>query len=252
MNEYIKYFDNLDQAEGYEIREVPFSGYVKEPHLALFSKLSGTIKQGKISYDRYIFYTTNNQEIASPSSFDFGGANLVENTYTNGQGVMVFDGDVTRIASWAFTNCSSLTSIVIPNGVTSIGEGAFRDCSSLTSIVIPNSVTNIGGYAFYYCSSLTSVTIGESVTSIGVSAFRGCSSLTSLTIPDSVTSIEYYAFEGCSGLTSITCEATTPPTLGSYNSLSNVGAVYVPAESVNAYQTATNWSYYSSIIQAIQ
>ena len=206
MSKYIHYFDNLDQAEGYEIREVPFSGYVEEPHLALFSKLSGTIKQGKISYDRYIFYTTNNQEITSPSSFDFGGANLVENTYTNGQGVMVFDGDVTRIASWAFTNCSSLTSIVIPNGVTSIGEGAFRDCSSLTSIVIPNSVTSIGDFAFY----------------------------------------------GCSGLTSITCEATTPPTLGSYNSLSNVGAVYVPTESVNAYQTDTNWSYYSSIIQAIQ
>ena len=55
----------------------------------------------------------------------------------------------------AFSNCSSLTSIVIPNSVTSIGSYAFYKCSSLTSIVIPNSVETIGDYAFYNCSSLT-------------------------------------------------------------------------------------------------
>ena len=58
--------------------------------------------------------------------------------------------------------------------VTSIGMNAFSRCSGLTSLTIPNSVTSIGGSAFSGCSGLTSVTIPNSVTSIGGSAFSGC------------------------------------------------------------------------------
>ena len=112
--------------------------------------------------------------------------------------------EVLHINDSAFYNCTSLTSITIPNSVTSIGSNAFSHCSSLTSITIPNSVTSIGDAAFADCSSLTSITIPNSVTSIGYYAFKGCSSLTSITIPESVTSIGYYAFGYCSSLTSIT------------------------------------------------
>ena len=88
--------------------------------------------------------------------------------------------------------------------VTSIEDHAFSYCSGLTSVTIPNSVTSIVSDAFSYCSGLTSVIIGNSVTSIGYSAFSGCSGLTSVTIPNSVTSIGDYAFCNCSGLTSVT------------------------------------------------
>ena len=111
---------------------------------------------------------------------------------------------VTSIGDRAFEDCRGLTSVIIPNSVTSIGESAFRGCRSLTSVTIPNSVTSIGNEAFKDCSGLTSVTIPNSVTSIGAFAFYECRSLTSVTIPNSVTSIGREAFSGCSGLTSVT------------------------------------------------
>ena len=139
---------------------------------------------------------------------------------------VVIEKGVTNIGSFAFHDCSVLTSVTIPNSVTSIEQYAFNGCSALTSVTIPNSVTYIGGYTFYGCSGLTSLTIPNSVTNIGAYAFYGCSGLTSLTassmkldskgsfygcesitsvtIPNSVTSIGYQAFYNCSGLTSIT------------------------------------------------
>ena len=111
---------------------------------------------------------------------------------------------VTSIGSYAFSYCSSLTSVTIGNGVTRIGYSTFKDCTSLTSITIPDGVTKINDYTFSGCTSLASVTIPDSVASIGYYAFGNCSSLTSVTIPDSVASIGVSAFYGCTSLTSIT------------------------------------------------
>ena len=94
--------------------------------------------------------------------------------------------------------------------VTAIGNNAFSYCTNLTSVTIPNSVTSIGDYAFYGCTSLISVTIGNSVTSIGDEAFANCNSLTSVTIPNSVTSIGSAAFAFCPSLTAVYFRGNRP------------------------------------------
>ena len=131
-----------------------------------------------------IWYTSSDGKIVTPHRTSAFGVSIKSNTYENGKGVITFNGNVTSIGNSAFYECSSLTSVSIPDSVTSIGKYAFRGCSSLTNITIPDSVTSIGEYAFYECSSLTSITIPDSVTSIGEYAFDGCSSLMSVHITD--------------------------------------------------------------------
>lgn len=111
---------------------------------------------------------------------------------------------VTGIENNAFTDCSNLVKVTIPNSVTKIGNAAFAGCSSLININIPNSVRSIGSVAFGECSSLTNITIPNSVTSIGFSAFTKCTCLTKVTIPNSISIIEDATFNRCSNLTNIT------------------------------------------------
>jgi hypothetical protein len=63
--------------------------------------------------------------------------------------------------------------------VTAIGNYAFSRCTSLAGVTIPDSVTTIGNDAFSHCTKLASVTIGGGVTTIGYSAFSWCKSLAS-------------------------------------------------------------------------
>ena len=83
----------------------------------------------------------------------------------------------------------------IPDSVTTIGFYAFSGCTSLTSVNIPDSVTTIGFYAFEGCTSLTSVNIPDSVTTIGIHAFSGCSNLRHAYILNKACEIHPQAFE---------------------------------------------------------
>lgn len=109
---------------------------------------------------------------------------------------------VTRIEVTAFSYCTGLTSVEIPNSVTSVGESAFAGCTGLTSIEVPNSVTSIEASAFSG-SGLTSFTFPSGVTKISNGTFNGCNGLTSYVIPSHITSIGEWAFAFCENLTSI-------------------------------------------------
>ena len=115
------------------------------------------------------------------------------------QGDIVINEGITSIGSRAFYNCSSITSVSIPNTVTNIGDRAFYNCSSIKTAKIPEGIQTIGDGAFYKCSNLSDeIEIKEGVTLGGGTVFNN-SGITKLTIGDNIT-IPGSSFEGCSKL----------------------------------------------------
>ena len=181
---------------------------------------------------KYYLFDTYNKTIIGVTDYAKTCSSLVIPEQINGI-------DVSGIGNSAFSNCSKLNSVTIPDSVTSIGNSAFSGCAGLTSVyyagdiaswcgisglenimsgsrtlyiggkkvegelIIPNSVTSICDSAFSYCKGVTSVTIPNSVTSIGYSAFDICTGLRSVTIGNSVTNIGNDAFSGCVELKTI-------------------------------------------------
>ena len=188
------------------IKESAFSGCTSLSSVFIGSGVKELDKRGFYGCDSLAEITVDEKN-ANYSSLD--GVLFNKNKTNviicpNGKkGTYSLPNKVTKISSYAFCNCSGLTSVTIPNSVTSIEDYAFDDCTGLTNIAIPNSVTSIGYGAFSGCTGLTSFTIPNSVTSIGSYAFMGCSGLTSVSISNKVTSLSY-TFKDCTKLTSIT------------------------------------------------
>jgi BspA type Leucine rich repeat region (6 copies)/Carboxypeptidase regulatory-like domain len=162
--------------------------------------------------DNYQYSFINDGTAVEITSFNCTGVSLVIPGVIAGK-------PVTSIGDRAFSNCTALTSVTIPNSVTTIGAEAFQNCRSLSSLTIPNSVLSIGEGAFcnaglhtavipnsisviednlfFGCYSLTTVTIPVSITIIGNYSFGNCYVLTGVVIPSSVTSIGIGAFSNC-------------------------------------------------------
>ena len=169
-----------------------------------------------------VWYTTSDGEMVTLSSIsNKDGQTAVSNVYKDGKGVITFSGgDLTSIGNSAFTACSTLTSVIMPNSVTHIESGAFAGCTSLKEISIPDNVTCIEA------------------------AFVNCSALTSITIPAAVSKIEDYAFDGCTSLKEVHVKATVPPVIfsGTFGYISGNLNVYVPTASIDAYRAADYWN----------
>ena len=109
------------------------------------------VKQEEILQEYIITYTSSDGKIVEPKNPQAFVAHITSNVYKDGKGVITFYAKVTSIGKNAFSECSSLTSITIPDSVTSIGENAFLNCNNLTSINIPDCVTAIEMGAFAGC-----------------------------------------------------------------------------------------------------
>lgn len=148
---------------------------------------SGTLENGLA----WALYDNGRLEISGVGEMqDFSSATAAPWTKMKVQTVLLENG-VTSIGKHAFSNCTNLTSITIPESITQIKSYALKGCTALEEIQLPAGVTEIGQSAFEK-TGLKEVTIGDGVTSIGEEAFLSCP-MTTVTLPESVTSIGAHA-----------------------------------------------------------
>lgn len=190
-------------------------------------------------------YLTLPRGVTDTVTSAFGASSLV---------TMSVADDFRNMYSKGFQNCYVLDHVWFPETLTGIGNSGstFNNCYMLRRINFPPLIVQYGNNAFDGCHVLEHITLPSTLTQIKSSMFVNCWSLQDITIPASVTTINASAFDKCYSLTSVTCLRTSPPTLSNTNAFpGHVRYIYVPAESVETYKAASNWSSLSSKIFAI-
>ncbi|MBE6546549.1 MAG: leucine-rich repeat domain-containing protein [Ruminococcaceae bacterium] len=107
----------------------------------------------------------------------------------------------------AFSNCSTLVSVTLPESATTLGYKMFDGCTSLETVNLPSGIKSVSNECFQNCSSLTSIALPEGTTTVGVSAFERCTKLENIELPSTLKTINNSAFSDCQALTSITLPA---------------------------------------------
>ena len=128
-----------------------------------------------------------------------------------------------------------LTKVVIPEGITDVSSN-LQGCTSITSITIPNSVTTIGSSAFKDCPNLETVVFGENVQDIGDNAFYGCQNIYEMTVK-------------ATKVPNVQAERTNSNgyTYGTFQGVSKLAELHVPAESVKKYKIHPVWGLFDVI-----
>lgn len=187
-------------------------------------------KNGEIYYN-----ITSSNEVEVTYQELSSGSNYYELTTANIPSVVNYQGvdyTVTAIGEWAFAECTTLSSVSLPNTLKRIDAAAFSNCQALPSIVIPEGVTYIGESAFSNCWALTDISVPSTITRIespysfdtpwiydqpdGVIyigkvlyKYKGdMPANTSIKVKEGTVSICRQAFEDCANLVSITAPNT--------------------------------------------
>ena len=181
---------------------------------------------------------------------------------------------VTTIGFDAFSRCDSLTTVYIHSGVTSLGDiegnangSAFNACKGLMSInVAPDNPNfcSIDGVLFskdrktlwqFPCGRKGGYSIPYGTETISSYALYKSDSLRTVTIPSTVTRVEPLAMGYCHTLDSVICYAETLPATNWIDhigddifSASHQVKLFVPAQSVEAYQAAKSWNLVAAIL----
>ena len=185
-------------------------------------------------------------------------------------------GVLEEIGSYAFSNCTALTTIsIFPRSLTTIGMYAFRGCTSLTTVSFRDltsigeaafsgcyntevyglgntHLTEIPNYVFSYCKFPHGIILPKGLTSIGEYCFPNAEA-PMIQIPSTVTSISSTAFQSCWGV-SVLIFMGAQPQLGSLcfdmgrSDHLVTATVYSPsnwAQSVLPSYTSGNWTTFS-------
>lgn len=157
------------------------------------------ILRDNITVPRSNFWFFTKEEVAKIT--DIGNMFQYKNIKTFDE-FQYFTG-VTELKSGAFQNCTSLTSIIIPESVTVIPDRCFLECGNLSNIILHDKISSLGVNTFCGCSLIKSINLPNTLTRIGDQCFRSCSELSDITIPNSVKEIGKYAFTSCTKLSNI-------------------------------------------------
>ena len=163
--------------------------------------------------------------------------------------------NISNSASFVYSSAfeyKAVQTVDLPNCLY-VGNKAFYYCTSLTTVNLP-SCTALHNYAFRSCWNLSSISL-PNVTGLSDYCLTNCSALQTISLPK-CSYLNRYAFLSCYNLNIIYMgtELSTVATMVQSNALLDCSAlqsIYVPASLVDAYKSAENWSYYSSIIYPI-
>ena len=141
------------------------------------------------------------------------------------------------------------TSYHVPASVTEIHNFAFYKVSSLKELILNEGLTTIQNTAFSQ-TGLETLVIPSTVTAISSYMLEGCASLTGVTILGTISDVPANAFRESANMTRIAFAQTTPPTFVRNTFYGNPETiyVYVPSESISAYESAMAVANRSSYI----